>query len=123
MTRKSFYDSVVTQLPTSGHNQETVRLIELQALIKLKLGKPLDAAKFGALAEIQGRMRFAENLIAEELSAGKLSPEGYLDRITDVLQRARMRMVSVLGEETYQDIFGPDDGHPEAIDREGSLTH
>lgn len=119
MDPKSAYDRTVTRLPISQVDAESARLIELDALVKFKLGKHLDKQTFEFLADVQAELQDTQRAIGGDLRAGKITLEVYLDRLTIALHRAKERGIEVLGPKRFEQIFGAEAYNPEAmIDRE-----
>ncbi len=122
MSTKAAYDRTVSSLPLANYSPEEVGARELDALVRLKLGRSLDEQTFSRLYAAQSSLRKEQRQIASELRAGEIGPEAYLARLEDALERSKRNFASILGAQHFEIIFGPGADHPEAmIDREAFL--
>jgi hypothetical protein len=61
--------------------------------------------------------------LVAKLDSGTLSPEAYLDQLSETQYSAQARCISILGHETFAAIFGETVRSPEGfIDREAFLS-
>jgi hypothetical protein len=119
VTAKQAYDHEVHEASHGSIDDEQQRLAELAALVKLGLGRPLDASVFQALAVIQRRMRQGQRELLASLDSESINPETYLDLLTALHHRTQKAYLRVLGDEAFDAIFGEGGRHPEGmIERE-----
>ena len=113
MVRKSAYDHAIAEIHSESRTEETIRLMELAALVELGLGHPLDARTFNEVAAAQADLRLSQEQLEAQLDAGLISPEGYLGELNNALTTWARRCTDVLGARRFAAIFGEAGQHPE----------
>jgi hypothetical protein len=101
-----------------GGDDDSVRLAELEALVELGLGKPLDKSAFLQLAKIQSQMRAEQSCLQDLLSKGKISPKDYFVAFNKALRASMEQSKTLLGVEAFEAIFGEGADTKQLIDPE-----
>jgi len=123
MTGKDAYSRAVSGTGIVDPDQDAARRSELNALVTMNLGSPLDSRTFDSLALIQFELWATRNELNLGLDAGALSPEGYLARLNSALRVAMERSEGLLGRERFEAIFGETGRQPDKlVDRETFLA-
>jgi hypothetical protein len=123
MAGKDSYDRAISKIHADSHDEETIRLQELRALVGLKLGQPLDETAFRALAAAQAEFRGRQHALHAALATGAMEPEDYLAKLDGELALWMKSSAAILGTERFNAIFGEAGAHPEGlIDRETFLA-
>jgi hypothetical protein len=79
---------------------------KLQALVQLKLGRPLDLLTLRMLSQIRAALQGEQLRLARELEANAIAPEQYLMRLNEAMQRSMSDSRQLLGSEDFHRVFG-----------------
>lgn len=123
MSNTERYNQTVAANYAAGAGEEENRRSDLAAFVLLGLGKPLNDRAFELLYQAQTALRNSQYELVEGLTSGKLSREGYLERLNGELRTWTIRSIDAVGKDAFVAIFGTESlTSDELVDRDTFMS-
>jgi hypothetical protein len=95
------------QAPGSEHAKELAAAREeLQALASENLGEDYERSRIDAIAEVKAELGLRQRELAEDLSAGRITREQYLNEFSVMVAQSAGRCEAILGRADFTKLFG-----------------